>query len=70
MSRINRAFLFLIFPGLALLWGIGWLLYLTGSKRELGEPKKLSSIKDMEIFVLAPEEKNSDEDVFSESLEA
>ena len=68
MHRFKGVLALLAFPSLVLLWGVGWLLYWTGSRR-IDEPKKSSAFNDLEMFVSVPEEKNSDENVGSEMLE-
>ncbi len=69
MSRRGRVFLFLLFPGLVLLWGLAWLLYSIDFPMEIIKPKKSSIPNDLQMFVLTREEKNLDEDAFSESFE-
>jgi hypothetical protein len=70
MQRFSRVLALLAFPSLVLLWCVGWLLYWTGSLREVSKSKKSSTFNDLEMFVSVPEEKNSDKNVESEMLEA
>ena len=68
MGRLNRVLVFLTFPCLVLLWGVGWLLYSVGSQIEIGKYRKSLALNDLEMFVSIPEGKNS-EDMSSKSLE-
>jgi len=69
MRRFNRVFLYLVFPGLVLFWGIGWLLYWIGI-RKIDKTKKFSTPNNLKIFVLNPEQEQLVKETFSESLEA
>ena len=70
MHRFKGVLALLAFPSLVLLWCVGWLLYWTGSRREVSKPKKSSTFNDLEMFISVPEEKNFDENVRSEILGA
>jgi len=70
MSRRNNAFLILVLPFAVLVWSIGWFFYWIGSGKELGKLEKLSTSRDLEVFVLTPEQRQVAKDTHYETPKA
>ena len=68
MSRLRWAFIFPLFPVLVIFWSIGWILHCLGIKRLSGEKTKSVAEKELELFVLAPQEEQLAKNAFPESL--